>query len=80
MWRSTLDVSKRLGAILESVFGAAALRLTDSDGPGTVAAWDSVTHLNIILAIEAEFGVAFTVTEIHQLKSIQQLRSRLTLA
>ncbi|MBS2012636.1 MAG: acyl carrier protein [Deltaproteobacteria bacterium] len=63
--------------MLESVFGPDGLKLTDDDGPGTTAVWDSVAHLNLIMSIEAEFGVAFATAEIPELRSLKKIRARL---
>lgn len=75
MW--VVDREERLRSVLESVFGPDGLKLTDDDGPGTTAVWDSVAHLNLIMSIEAEFGVAFATAEIPELRSLKKIRARL---
>lgn len=72
-----MDREERLRSVLESVFGPDGLKLTDDDGPGTTAVWDSVAHLNLIMSIEAEFGVAFATAEIPELRSLKKIRARL---
>lgn len=72
-----VDREERLRSVLESVFGPDGLKLTDDDGPGTTAVWDSVAHLNLIMSIEAEFGVAFATAEIPELRSLKKIRARL---
>ncbi len=72
-----MDTEQRLRSVLESVFGADGLALKDDDGPGTTAVWDSVAHLNLIMTIEAEFGVAFATAEIPELRSLKKIRARL---
>jgi acyl carrier protein len=44
-----------------------------NSGPETLANWDSVQHLNLILALEQEFGLAFEPEEIDRMTSIQQI-------
>ena len=68
---------ERLRSVLESVFGADGLRLSDDDGPGTNPVWDSVAHLNLIMTIEAEFGISFATAEIPELRSLRKIRARL---
>jgi acyl carrier protein len=63
--------------VLESVLGPAGRSLSDNDGPGTVPDWDSVVHLNLILALESEFGVRFETSEIPNLLTVGKLRARL---
>lgn len=40
-------------------------------------AWDSVTHLTLILTIEAEFGIQFDTAEIPNLLSVGDILARL---
>ena len=72
-----MDQEERFRSVLESVFGEGAAKMTDADGPQTNPLWDSVAHLNLVLALEAEFDVAFSTAEIPQLTSVGKLRERL---
>jgi acyl carrier protein len=38
--------------------------------PATVESWDSVRHLNLILALEEEYGLQFLPEEMDEAKSI----------
>jgi acyl carrier protein len=40
----------------------------------TMDLWDSVAQINVIIAIESEFGVLFNVEEMYSLNSVQKLR------
>jgi len=76
--RSTfLDLDQRLIALFESVLGPEAEGLEEDAGPGSIDAWDSVNHLNLVLAIESEFGVHFETSEIPELLSRAAIRARL---
>jgi acyl carrier protein len=72
-----LELEERLTGIFGSVLGLDASTLADDDGPTTISEWDSVTHLNLILAIEAEFGIQFETHEIPELLSVGKIRARL---
>jgi acyl carrier protein len=41
----------------------------------TLDLWDSVAQINIIVAIENEFGLLFNVEEMYSLNSVQKLRT-----
>ena len=68
----------RLIETVQSVFGEQSRELTDADGLDTVAGWDSAGHLNLIMAIEAEFGVEFAPEEFADMTNIGVLRQRLS--
>jgi len=72
-----MDVDERLAQVFEAVLGVEARTLSDDDGPGTIPSWDSVNHLDLVLAVEAEFGVQFRSSEIPDLVSVKQIKARL---
>jgi acyl carrier protein len=39
--------------------------------PDNIANWDSLQHLNLVLALEQEFNVQFTPEEIEQILSVE---------
>ena len=41
--------------------------------PVTVESWDSVTHIDLMMAIEAEYGLRFRPAEIGEAQSIGQI-------
>lgn len=43
----------------------------------TVAAWDSLGHLNLILAIEAEFGVSLSPEVVINMRTLGSIRGEL---
>jgi acyl carrier protein len=45
-------------------------KVEDGSSPGTVETWDSVRHLNLILALEEEYGFTFLPEEMDEAKSI----------
>lgn len=57
-----------------AVLGIAEAQISDETSPDTVATWDSVTHLNLVMAIEEAFGVAFTPEETMDMISVRLIR------
>lgn len=56
-----------------------ALRLNDWDlteetKAAEVPGWDSLSHINVILAVEKHFGVRFKSSEVLRLKSVGDLQ------
>ena len=42
--------------------------VTPASSPDTIETWDSLRHLNLVLALEESFGVQFSPEEIEQMK------------
>ena len=66
----TITIFEQVVAISSDIFQVPAGRLTGESSPRTLEAWDSVQHLNLVLALEQHFGVQFEPQEMDQMKSI----------
>jgi acyl carrier protein len=60
------SLDKLVGEILE----ADDLRLTRETTADDVDGWDSVAHVNILVAVESTFGIRFDSREIGSLSSV----------
>lgn len=65
-------ISIRLDAVFKSTLGIDNVPAGLSQKNCTE--WDSVNHLNLILALEAEFGVAFEPEEIAAMRDISSVK------
>lgn len=72
-----MSLDERLRSVFASVFGLDPSRIQADDSYETIPEWDSVNHINLILALEAEFGVEFDPGEIAELGSVTAIRARL---
>lgn len=72
-----MSTIRRFNDVIEAVLGIDASTITDSDSPNSIPQWDSVTHLQLLLALESEFGVQFSPDEMARLSTIGLLRERL---
>jgi acyl carrier protein len=57
-----------LTAVVRDVFEDDQITLTESTTADEVDGWDSVMHLNLIIAIEKRFAIRFSTAEISELK------------
>jgi acyl carrier protein len=48
--------------------------LTDATVATEVPGWDSLSHINVVLAVEKRFGVRFKGVEVLRLKSVGDLQ------
>jgi acyl carrier protein len=63
-------MDSRVLHIVSRLFHIHASELSPDSGPTTIAAWDSAGHMNLILALEQEFGIQFGDDEVADLISI----------
>lgn len=53
-------IDGRLLHTMAAVLGVGETELSDDSSPDTVSTWDSLNHLNLVMAIESEFGIELT--------------------
>ena len=59
-------------SVFREVFGDDRLVLRDEMTANDVDGWDSLTHLNLVIAIEKRFGIKLANAEISRLKEEDQ--------
>jgi acyl carrier protein len=69
---------QRLQAVFREFFGDDSLQLRDGMTFSDIDGWDSLAHMNLINALEAEFGLKFSVRELMRMKSVGTIRQVLT--
>ena len=57
-------------AIASDIFGVPMDKITADSSPETIETWDSMQHLNLVLAIEEKFGLQLSPEEIEEMKSV----------
>jgi acyl carrier protein len=65
----TNDVEEKVRTVLADVLGLDPSAVGPDTSPDTVEAWDSLQHLNLVLAIEEEFDFQVSDAEMTELVS-----------
>ena len=66
----TANTFAEVRAVASDIFGVPPDQITAESSPETIENWDSMQHLNLVLAIEEKFGVQLEPEDIEQMKSI----------
>lgn len=76
---TTVDADSlgRLFSTVATVLDVNASALSDESSPTSMEAWDSLNHLNIAMAVESEFNVAFSAQQVMDMGSIALIREAL---
>jgi acyl carrier protein len=56
--------------VASDIFGIPSEKITAESSPETIENWDSMQHLNLVLAVEEKFGVQLDPEDIEQMKNI----------
>lgn len=57
-----------LTEVVRDVFGDDEIVLTETSTAEDVDGWDSLMHLNVVIALEKRFGIRFSTAEIAEMK------------
>jgi len=66
----TASTFEEVRNIASDIFGIPADGITAESSPETIENWDSMQHLNLVLAIEEKFGVQLDPEDVEQMKTI----------
>ena len=66
-------ILKEVNSIFTDVSDNEGIVLNDGTSAGDVAEWDSLSHIQLVVAIEKHFKVKFTSAEIQKWKNVGEL-------
>ena len=61
--------------VMSAVFEIPEEQIKDDSSPDTIESWDSLKHMNLIVALEEEFEVEFTDDEILEMMNYALIES-----
>jgi acyl carrier protein len=59
----------------QDVFGDPSIVITDAMTADDIEEWDSLTHINLIVALERKFRIKFTTGEVNKMRNVGDLIS-----
>ena len=63
------EIDGRVRGVFHSLFNVDPATLVQTSSPDNVPGWDSLQHLNLVTALEEEFGVALDEEQVVQMLS-----------
>jgi acyl carrier protein len=63
-------VKSRLDKIFQDIFDDPSLQITESTTASDIDAWDSLTHIDLIVQVEKEFKIKLSTGEVRGLKDV----------
>ena len=64
------EAREKIIAVMAVIFETDAVKIPLNASPGVIDKWDSLRHMNLITALEEEFGIRFPDDQIEELISI----------
>ena len=61
---------ERVNKVFRDFFDDESVVVTDATTANDIEGWDSLEHVNLIVALEEEFGMKFTMGEVTGMKDV----------
>lgn len=66
-------MENKIKNVMSIVFGIDSSEINNETSPDSIDKWDSLSHMNLIVALEEEFNIEFEVEEISELMNIKSI-------
>ena len=66
----SVTILDQVRGVASDLFALPADRITAESSPDTIEAWDSIQHLNFVLALEEKFGLQLSPEEMEQIRNV----------
>ncbi|MDR2046274.1 MAG: acyl carrier protein [Rickettsiales bacterium] len=73
MLLSREEIYTRLNDVFRDVFDDASISVSDSTTAADLEEWDSFNHVTLIVAIEKEFGIKFSMIEVTNMYNVGEI-------
>ena len=67
------EVFVRLNEVFRDVFDDESITVTDSTTADDIEDWDSLEHINLLAAVEQEFGMKFNMGQVVSMKNVGEM-------
>jgi len=69
-----IDIENRIKIVMSSVLNISKSEIHNKTSSDTIKSWDSLKHMNLIVGLEEEFDIEFSVDEIGNLLNYELIR------
>ena len=67
------EVYETLNGVFQDVFDDESIEVHDETTSDDIEDWDSLEHINLVAAVEQEFGVKFNMGQVVSMKNVGEM-------
>ena len=68
-------MEERIKNVMSAVFEIPVNQIKENSSPDTIESWDSLKHMNFVVALEEEFEIEFIDDEINEMMNFALIKS-----
>ncbi len=66
-------VYEELNEVFQDVFDDATIQVKETTTSDDIEDWDSLEHINLVVAVEKKFGIKFNMGEVNTMKDVGEM-------
>lgn len=67
------EVFEKLNEVFQDVFDDESITVTETTTADDIEEWDSLEHINLLAAVEQEFGMKFNMGQVVSMKNVGEM-------
>ena len=67
------EIYERLNKVFRDIFDDESIVVKPETTSNDIEDWDSLEHINLVVAIEQEFGMKFNMNEVTSMKNVGEM-------
>lgn len=67
------EVFEKLNEVFRDVFDDESITVNDTTTADDIEDWDSLEHINLMAAVESEFGIKFSMGQVVTMKNVGEM-------
>lgn len=67
------EVFDKLNEVFQDVFDDESITVTETTTADDIEEWDSLEHINLLAAVEQEFGMKFNMGQVVSMKNVGEM-------
>lgn len=67
------EIFENLNEVFRDVFDDEDITVTDNTTANDIEDWDSLEHINLVVAVEKKFGMKFSMGEVTSMKNVGEM-------
>lgn len=72
------EIYAKLNGVFQDVFDDEGITVNDATTADDIEDWDSLEHINLVVAVENAFGVKFSMGQVNGMKNVGEMVDLIT--
>lgn len=67
------EIYEKLNQVFQEVFDDESILVSEGTTADDIEDWDSLEHINLVVAVEKKFGIKFNMGEVNRFKNVGEM-------